>query len=117
MLAYFFSHGKSDSAFTGLQWGFWIGCAARLLYIIVKPSSAMSEGLGFASKFFSSDNGISNTPNTMSPPADPYYDKTIEGAGVLGGDVKVHTNWDDTLLGENGIRYRKNTNGTVSGIE
>ena len=115
-LAYFFSQGKSDSAFTGVQWGFFIGCGVGVLIAIWKPLQAAGSGLSAGAKLFDMDSGVSNTPSPLPPAADSYYDTVIKGAGDLGDDVKAKTRWDGTLEGDNGKTYMKNVDGTYSEI-
>ena len=116
-LVYFFSQGKSDSAFTGVQWGFFIGCGVGVIIAIWKPLQAASGGLSAGAKVFDMDSGVTNSPSPTPSAADSYYDTIIEGAGDFGDDVKAKTKWDGKLEGENGKEYKKNTDGTYSEVE
>ena len=43
ILGYAFGSGQ-ESAFTGMQWGFWIGCGIGLLYALRHPLKAAEDG-------------------------------------------------------------------------
>lgn len=116
-LVYFFSQGKSDSAFTGVQWGFFIGCGVGVIIAIWKPLQAASGGLSAGGKIFDMDSGVSKSPSYTPPAVDSYYDTVIKGAGDFGEDVKAKTKWDGKLEGENGKEYKKNTDSTYSEVE
>lgn len=99
-----------EGGFTGFNIGFGLGCVFGLYHAIRKPGDAIDVGASGLGTFISS----SSSSSSVSSHNVDKYDTVIEGAGIMGSDVKGKKYFDGTIEGEDGKWYKTNSDGTVS---